>query len=127
MPPIGHKCPKCESELSYKKGRYGVFIGCSAYPDCKHIESLKKPKETGIQCVACHTGSIVERRSRRGTNFYSCSRYPECKQAYSALPVMRSCPECQSSIMLLKDSKRIGKHFSCANKECNYKESVDKD
>jgi DNA topoisomerase-1 len=73
---IGEKCPKCESELVQKTGRFGPFVGCSNYPDCKYIKK-EPPKETGEQCPNC-SSPLVEKRGRFGP-FVGCSNYPECK------------------------------------------------
>jgi DNA topoisomerase I len=72
----GEKCPRCESELVAKSGRFGPFVGCSNYPDCKYIKK-EPPKETGESCPECGS-SLVERRGRFGP-FVGCSNYPKCK------------------------------------------------
>jgi DNA topoisomerase-1 len=73
---IGEKCPECGSELVAKSGRFGPFIGCSNYPECKYIKK-EPPKETGEQCPECGS-PLVEKRGRFGP-FIGCSNYPECK------------------------------------------------
>jgi DNA topoisomerase-1 len=73
---IGEKCPKCDSELVQKTGRFGPFVGCSNYPDCKYIKK-EPPKETGETCPNC-SSPLVEKRGRFGP-FVGCSNYPECK------------------------------------------------
>ena len=73
---IGEKCPKCDSELVQKRGRFGPFVGCSNYPECKYIKK-EPPKETGEACPNCGSG-LVEKRGRFGP-FVGCSNYPECK------------------------------------------------
>ena len=115
-------CPKCESPLHIKLGRYGKFIGCSAYPKCKHIEPLEKPKDTGIECPECHKGSLIERKSRYGKLFYSCNTYPDCKYATWNPPVAEACPQCKWPIMTIKVTKRRGTEKVCPQKECGYSE-----
>ncbi|WP_027467839.1 type I DNA topoisomerase [Deefgea rivuli] len=115
-------CPKCESPLHIKLGRYGKFIGCSAYPKCKHIEPLEKPKDTGIECPECHKGSLIERKSRYGKLFYSCNTYPDCKYATWNPPVLEACPQCKWPIMTIKVTKRRGTEKVCPQKECGYSE-----
>lgn len=115
-------CPKCESALHIKVGRYGKFIGCSNYPKCKHIEPLEKPKDTGIECPECHKGSLIERKSRYGKMFYSCNTYPDCKYATWNPPVAESCPQCKWPIMTIKVTKRRGTEKVCPQKECGYSE-----
>lgn len=114
----GRTCPDCGSPLVYKKGRYGKFIGCSNYPNCKHIESINKPAETGFDCPACGKGHIVQKRSRYGKIFYSCDQYPKCNYALWDHPVKMKCPNCGAPYMTLKAGKRKGVHIACPNKEC---------
>lgn len=120
----GRTCPKCDSPLHIKVGRYGKFIGCSAYPKCKHIEPLEKPKDTGVECPECHKGSLIERKSRYGKLFYSCNTYPDCKYATWNPPIAESCPKCNWPILTLKTTKRRGTEKVCPQKECGYSEVV---
>lgn len=60
-------------------GRFGMFIGCSRYPECEHTELIDKPDETAIACPQCGQGHLVQRRSRFGKTFHSCDRYPDCQ------------------------------------------------
>lgn len=120
----GRTCPSCEHPLQYKKGRYGRFIGCTNYPACKHIESLDKPADTGVRCPECHQGTMVKRKSRFGTFFYACSRYPECKYAVNNEPLAHVCPSCRWPMLLLKTTKRRGTEKVCAQKNCDYSETV---
>lgn len=86
--PIGRTCPTCQQgQLLIKYGRFGKFIGCSRYPDCRHTEPWLE--RTGITCPICgaeHGGEIVERKTRKGRTFYGCSRYPECDYSAWKLP-----------------------------------------
>lgn len=86
--PIGRTCPTCnEGQLLIKYGRFGKFIGCSRYPDCRHTEPWLE--RTGITCPICgeqHGGEIIERKTRKGRTFYGCSRYPECDYSAWKLP-----------------------------------------
>ncbi|MCY3832139.1 MAG: type I DNA topoisomerase [Chloroflexi bacterium] len=85
---VGRVCPRCEEgDLIIKHSRYGKFIGCSNYPDCKHTERyLKRMGLLCPQCGADHRGEIVEKRSRKGRVFYGCSRYPDCDYTVWRLP-----------------------------------------
>ncbi|PJF33715.1 MAG: DNA topoisomerase I, partial [Phototrophicales bacterium] len=78
---VGRTCPTCGTgDLVIKYGRWGKFIGCSNYPDCRHTEQYLERK--GFLCPECgqeHGGEIVERRTRKGRLFYGCSRYPDCE------------------------------------------------
>ncbi|MCL4122340.1 UNVERIFIED_CONTAM: hypothetical protein GTU68_009041 [Idotea baltica] len=115
------KCPKCESDLHIKQGRYGKFIGCSNYPKCKHMEPLEKPRDTGVTCPKCNKDTIVEKKSRKGKVFYACSGFPKCKNAYWYPPIKESCPKCESPILLHKTTKKDGEQKACPNVgECGY-------
>jgi len=121
---IDHPCPLCKSELVIKHGPYGKFIGCSQYPNCKHIEPLEKPADTGVVCPECKKGSLLKRRSRRGTYFYSCSKYPKCKYAIWNEPINETCPNCQWPILTLKVTKTKGTSKICPQKDCGYSEKI---
>lgn len=114
----GRKCPKCEADLVIKEGRYGKFIGCSKYPECKFIESLNKPEDTGVTCPSCKEGSLLKRRARRGNFFYSCSRYPKCKYIVSHQPLNEACTSCNYPITMLKVTKTKGEQIVCP--ECQH-------
>ncbi len=116
------KCPKCDSDLLYRKGRYGKFIGCTAYPKCKFIESIEKPTDTGITCPSCNKGTLTKRKSRYGTFFFSCSAYPDCKYAISKMPIAKPCPACNWPITMIKTTKRRGTERVCPQKDCDFAE-----
>ena len=118
----GRQCPKCGSDLVIRSGRYGKFIGCSAYPKCKHIEPLEKPEDTGVTCPECKKGTLLKRKSRYGKVFYSCSTYPECKYAVWNPPLPEPCPQCGWPILTLKTTKRRGTEKVCPQKGCGYSE-----
>ena len=120
----GRTCPKCDSPLIIRQGRYGKFIGCSAYPKCKYIEPLEKPVDTGVTCPECKKGTLVQRKSRYGKLFYSCNTYPDCKYAVWNPPVNEPCPQCGWPILTLKTTKRRGTEKVCPQKECGYTEQV---
>ncbi len=120
----GRVCPKCDSPLQIKPGRYNKFIGCSNYPKCKFKEPLEKPFDTGVQCPTCKKGTLIKKKSRFGNFFYSCSTYPKCKYAISNEPIDTSCPKCQWPILMLKTTKRRGTEKLCPEKSCDYVEQV---
>ncbi|MEO1766529.1 type I DNA topoisomerase [Thiobacter aerophilum] len=120
----GRHCPKCGSGLVIKSGPYGKFIGCSAYPKCRYIEPLEKPKDTGIPCPECGQGTLIGRKSRYGKLFYSCSTYPSCKYAVWNEPLAEPCPKCGWPILTLKTTKRRGTEKVCPRKECGYSEAI---
>jgi len=123
----GRLCPDCNSPLQIRHGRYGKFIGCSAYPKCKHIEPLQKPEDSQISCPECHEGTMLKRRSKRGKFFYSCARYPTCKYAIWDPPVAEACPQCAWPILTIKTTKSRGTEKICPRKECGYKISIESD
>ncbi|MBA4697197.1 MAG: type I DNA topoisomerase [Legionella sp.] len=120
----GRTCPDCGGALHIKVGRYGRFIGCGNYPQCKHIEPIEKPADTGVVCPKCHKGKLVRRRSRKGRFFYSCSDYPSCDYALWNEPVDKPCPKCAWPLVTLKETKRAGKQWVCPQENCDYIESV---
>jgi len=113
----GELCEKCASPMVIRSGRYGKFLACSRYPECKNT----RPLSTGVKCPQ-DGGDIVERRSRKGKSFWSCSNYPACKFVLWYRPVQEQCPKC-GALFLLEKSDREGKitHF-CHDKKCGYKE-----
>ena len=117
---IDRKCPDCDHDLIIRHGRYGKFIGCSNYPKCKHIESLEQPKDTQVDCPQCKKGHMVQRRSRRGKEFYSCNRYPDCKYATWNEPLDEACPQCKWPMLTIKRTKRSGNKKMCPQDSCDY-------
>jgi DNA topoisomerase-1 len=107
----GIVCEKCGAPMTVKRGRFGAFLGCSNYPNCKNIQKIEK--RLNIICPKCIEGEIVERRSKRGKNFYGCNRYPECDFALWNKPTGEKCPRCNS--LMVYAAKRQTK---CSNKEC---------
>ncbi len=114
----GEKCPTCgEGELVKKFGRFGPFISCSRYPDCKYIKNIEK--KTGVTCPKCGQGDIIEKRSRFGKVFYSCNRYPDCKFALWSKPTGEKCPE--SGDLLVYGAKGV---LRCSGKGCKFKKEA---
>lgn len=111
----GEKCPECGKELAVKHGRYGSFIACMGYPECKYTKPIIET--IGVKCPKCG-GDIVVRKGRKGRLFYGCSNYPKCDRAYWDKPSGKICPKCGS---MLVESKGKTPGLSCSNKECNYK------
>lgn len=105
------KCPKCDSQMTVKVGRYGKFLACINYPTCKGT----KPITTKIKCPDCGKGELTQRRTKRGRIFYGCTNYPECKNAMWDFPVEKKCPECGHPIM--GESKTQRKCPKCGHKE----------
>lgn len=117
--PTGELCPNCGKPLVKKHGRFGEFIACSGYPECK--TTMPVVKKTGVACPKCGK-EIIERRSRKGKVFYGCSGYPDCDQVFWDRPVNKKCPQCGS---LMTEKKTKSAHvMKCTNAECGYKENV---
>lgn len=117
------KCEKCGRMMVIKRGRYGEFLACPGYPDCKNAKPIVE--ELDVNCPECGK-SIVAKKSKKGKKFFGCSGYPECKFVSWYEPVKEKCPKCDS-YMVLKYSKTKGKYIQCANSECDYKEEIKKD
>lgn len=117
-------CPNCGRMLVEKTGRYGKFLACPGYPECKYIHKDKaEAASTGVQCPVCKKGEFVEKRSRMGV-FYSCNQYPKCKTALPGKPLTdRQCPQC-GGLLHEKAFKGRVTGIACANKECGYSESL---
>ena len=109
----GEVCPKCGNPLVIRKGKYGEFVACSNYPECKFIKKDDVPVTEVCDCPNCD-GKIIERKSRRGKIFYGCNHYPKCKTAYWDKPIGKKCPKCQK--MLVEKNNKI----KCSS--CDYEE-----
>ena len=114
-------CDKCGKPMAVKRGRFGRFLACTGYPDCKGT----KPMSIGVACPTCKVGYLTERRSRYGKVFFGCSRYPDCTFAAWDRPLPEACPTCAAPYLLQKYSKRDGPYIACSNKECDYRRAVD--
>ena len=113
-------CEKCGRPMVVKFGRYGKFIACSGYPECKNIKKIVH--ETGAECPKCG-GKVVLKKSKRGRVFYGCSEYPNCDFVSWDEPTMEKCPRCGKTLL-----KKKGKHpkFYCVTPDCGY-EKVQED
>mgnify|MGYP001060484130 CR=1 FL=1 len=114
------KCDKCQAPMLIKDGRYGKYLACSAYPACKNIQPLNKPKGTGVACPLCKDGELTEKKSRYGKIFYSCNRYPKCKYAVWDPPVAQACPKCAHPVTVDKTTKRDGTYRKCPQDGCGW-------
>ncbi|GBU10465.1 DNA topoisomerase I [Erysipelotrichaceae bacterium] len=111
---VGKQCPDCASPLVVRRSRYGEFIGCSNYPECKYIEPSENNIQvsTNIHCPKCAEGEIIEKKTRRGKIFFGCNKYPDCDFATWYKPIDKKCPKCES-ILIEK-----GKKITCSS--CDY-------
>ena len=121
-------CEKCKKPMVIKHGRFGKFLACSGYPDCKNTSNIgvsadnNTKEKTNIKCpeTSCK-GYVVMRKSKRGRVFYGCSNYPKCKFASWDKPINEKCPDCGSKYLVEKTTKKDGTFIKCPNKECLYR------
>ncbi len=113
-------CDKCASPMVVKTGRFGKFIACSAYPQCK----TTKPLALGVKCPQPDCGGdLVQKRTKKARSFFACSHYPKCEYALWDRPVPKVCPTCQAPFLIEKISKQDGRSVQCRNQECGYREA----
>jgi len=111
--PTDEKCPKCGKPMVIKTGRFGKFLACTGFPECKSTKTIEdKNTKTGIICPACDQGEIVQKKSKKGRIFYSCTKWPDCTFALWDKPTGEKCPTC-GALMVEK-----GKKIKCSNKNC---------
>jgi DNA topoisomerase I len=123
LAPIDETCPESGHPLMWRRGRFGPFIACSDYPNCKYIKK-KEVREIGMTCPECGQGAVVERKGRWGRFFYGCKRYPECKFTAYNMPLAEPCPDCGRAYLLEKETKKEGKVVFCGNEDCHYKRAA---
>ncbi|QKF88538.1 DNA topoisomerase I [Campylobacter upsaliensis RM3940] len=126
---LDEKCPECGGELAVRKGRYGEFIACLAFPKCRYSRNLKednaekketkKPNGIGVKCPKCENGEVVERFSRRG-KFYGCNHYPKCDFVSNYKPSEEKCEKC-GEMMVIKELKK-GTFLECL--KCKIKKEL---
>jgi len=112
------KCDKCGKYMVIKHGRFGDFLACPGYPECKNTKAITQELE--VPCPKCG-GKILERRSKKGTKFFGCSNYPQCDFVSWFEPTEIKCSEC-GAYMLKRYSKTKGDYMECSNAECKHKE-----
>lgn len=118
--PAGEDCEECGHPMVFKMGRYGKFMACSNFPDCRNTKPIVK--EIGVKCPKCEKGNIIERKSKKKRIFYGCDQYPECDFLSWDKPIERKCPKC--SEMLVEKKLKKGNQIQCVN--CDYKEEEQK-
>ncbi len=110
-------CDKCGKPMVVKHGRFGRFIACSGYPECKNIKKIVD--EIGVSCPKCG-GSVIKRKSKRGRIFYGCTNYPQCDFVSWDEPTQEKCPQC-GKILFKKNTKNP--KIYCSDKECGYEKT----
>ncbi|MFE8699063.1 type I DNA topoisomerase [Cytobacillus sp. FJAT-54145] len=114
--PAGEDCEQCSHPMVFKMGRYGKFMACSNFPDCRNTKPIVK--EIGVKCPNCKEGNIIERKSKKRRIFYGCDRFPECDFISWDKPLPRNCPKCDK--LLVEKKLKKGVQVQCIN--CDYKE-----
>ena len=109
------KCDKCGRMMVYKHGRFGTFLACPGFPECRNTKAILK--KTGINCPKCGLGEVIERKTKRGRVFYGCERYPECDFTTWDKPVKDPCPKCKG-MLVEKTGKNGTKNIYCSNAAC---------
>ncbi|BBW96699.1 type I DNA topoisomerase [Geobacillus icigianus] len=117
--PAGIDCDVCGSPMVYKMGRFGKFIACSNFPECRHTKPIVK--SIGVKCPKCREGEIVERSSKRKRVFYGCDRFPDCDFVSWDQPLARPCPKCGG--LLIEKKLKKGAQVQCT--ACDYEERPD--
>lgn len=112
-------CDKCGRNFVIKFGRFGKFLACPGFPECRNTKPLLEG--IGVKCPNCSEGEVVIRRSKKGRTFYGCDRYPECDFVSWEKPLNQQCPVC-GSYLIEKNKRKV-----CSNKECHYKVALDKE
>ncbi|MBS4207636.1 type I DNA topoisomerase [Bacillus sp. FJAT-50079] len=114
----GEDCEKCGSPMVIKMGRFGKFMACSNFPDCRNTKAIVK--QIGVTCPACKEGQVIERKSKKNRIFYGCDRYPECEFVSWDKPIERPCPKCDSLMV----EKKLKKGIQVQCTACDYKEDT---
>lgn len=110
-------CPHCGKNLVYKHGRFGRFLACPGFPDCKFTKNINS--ETGVKCPQ-DGGELVQKRTRKGRIFYGCSNYPDCTFSLWQKPLPEKCPECGYFMI---EGRRKNSSPKCGNDQCSYEAS----
>ncbi len=118
-------CEKCGRPMVKKKGKFGAFVACSGFPECKNIWSAK-PSSTGVPCPeeGCQ-GILIKKQSKKGREFYSCSQYPQCRFAMWDEPFDGTCPKCGTKVLSIKRRKNSDPVLICRKKGCGFTRSIE--
>ncbi len=108
-------CEKCGANMVIKMGRYGKFLACPNFPECRNTKAIVE--KIDVPCPKCGA-SIIKRKSKKGKVFYGCERYPECDFVSWDKPTKMNCPECGN--MMVQKIGQNGSYITCTNKECGH-------
>ncbi|WP_084230327.1 type I DNA topoisomerase [Peptoniphilus asaccharolyticus] len=113
-------CDKCGRNMVIKMGRYGKFLACPGFPDCRNTKPLVE--KIGVKCPKCG-GEIVVKRSKKGRKFYGCDNYPECDFVTWNKPIDKMCPKCDSILTEMEGKGK--KRIKCSNPNCDYRDTIE--
>jgi DNA topoisomerase-1 len=116
----GKDCPECGRPMLIKHGRFGKFLACSGFPDCRHTESFVE--EVGVECPLCG-GDIIALKSKKGRRFFGCSNYPACEFRSWNKPTGEKCPVC-GDILVEKQNRKKESMSACHNSECKFSKEM---
>lgn len=108
-------CEKCGALMVYKMGRYGKFLACPNFPECRNTKAIVE--KIGVPCPKCGA-ELIKRKSKRGKAFYGCERYPDCDFVSWDRPAKENCPQCGA--MMVQKMGQNGGYTVCTNKECGH-------
>ncbi|MBI5742267.1 MAG: type I DNA topoisomerase [Candidatus Niyogibacteria bacterium] len=108
-------CEKCAKPMIIKHGRFGRFLACSGFPECRTTKNLPQPG-LDVKCPKCTVGQVISRKTKRGRMFYGCSKYPDCNFAAWQKPTGKLCPECSEALVEFKGNVK------CSSKTCKFSE-----
>ncbi|WP_374721892.1 type I DNA topoisomerase [Peribacillus tepidiphilus] len=118
--PAGEDCEACGSPMVFKMGRFGKFMACSNFPECRNTKPIVKG--IGVSCPKCEKGQIIERKSKKKRLFYGCDQYPQCDFISWDKPIARKCPKCDGLLV----EKKLNKGIQVQCISCDYKEEQQK-
>ena len=114
-------CEKCGRMMVYKQGRFGKFLACPGYPECKNTKSITEEVE-GVLCPNCG-GKVLAKKSKKGVKYYGCEKNPECDFMTWDEPTAEKCPKCGDVVLKKRAFRGRGPlHLVCLSENCDYKE-----
>ncbi|MFA7572346.1 MAG: type I DNA topoisomerase [Lutispora sp.] len=114
-------CEFCGKNLVFKMGRYGKFLACPGFPECRNTKPIVE--STGVGCPKCD-GQLIGRKTKKGRKFFGCSNYPKCDFTTWDEPTMEICPNCKSNLLKKFSNKQT--ILKCINENCDYENKIDK-
>ena len=112
-------CEKCGRNMVIKHGRYGKFMACPGFPECRNAKPIFE--EAGVDCPLC-AGKVYIKKSRKGKKYYGCEHYPQCTLMTWDMPTGEKCPQCEG--VLIKKVTKKSNSIKCNHKECQYERSI---